>query len=109
MVTIEPFASRLEYRMKRLCSESTRGPGFRSSKRAGGALRLWASLAAALGLVLMLGGAARAMGPDCNPNAPGTVYPPTDCSALTSSNAIGLGGRLSVSGGGFQPAAGQEG
>jgi len=55
-------------------------------------------------MVLMLGGAARAMGPDCNPNAPGTVYPPTDCSALTSSNAIGLGGRLSVSGGGFQPA-----
>ncbi|HEU5425340.1 MAG TPA: hypothetical protein VFU74_00615 [Actinocrinis sp.] len=56
------------------------------------------ALAAAL-----LAGPATAQSADCEPGTVGSIYPVTDCMAMTSTNFIGLGGSLIVSGEGFRP------
>jgi hypothetical protein len=91
--------------MKHPSSEQTRGPGLRSRARSGGGLWLRAALGTGLGLAVVLGGSttAASAAADCGPSTVGTIYPPTVCAALTSSNAVGAGGRLSVSGDGFKP------
>ena len=54
-------------------------------------------------VLAMVGGYAAAQSVDCGPGTAGGVYPVTDCMVLTSTNAIGAGGKLTVSGGGFKP------
>jgi hypothetical protein len=61
-------------------------------------------MACAIALIGMVcGGAAGATAADCTPSAPASAYPPGVCLASTSTNTIVFGGKLGVSGGGFEP------
>lgn len=62
-----------------------------------------AVVAAGAAASALVGGHALAQSVDCGPGSAGSVYPVTDCMALTSTNVISLGGQLTVSGGGFRP------
>lgn len=56
------------------------------------------ALAAAL-----LAGPATAQTSDCEPGTIGSIYPVSDCMAMTNTNFVGVGGSLIVSGEGFRP------
>jgi hypothetical protein len=90
--------------MRSQCSEPA--SGLPTSGRRGDFLRRTVAaitIAAGALAAALLAGPAAAQSADCEPGTVGSVYPVSDCMAMTSTNFIGLGGSLIVSGEGFRP------
>lgn len=90
--------------MRRKCSE----PAGRlpvNGKRGDFLRRTVAAITIAAGALaaVLIAGPATAQSADCEPGTVGSVYPVSDCLAMTSTNFVGLGGSLTVSGDGFKP------
>lgn len=90
--------------MRTECSEPARRRS--NGERRGDFLRRTVAaitIAAGALAAALLAGPATAQTSDCEPGTVGSVYPVADCMAMTSTNIIGLGGSLIVSGEGFRP------
>lgn len=90
--------------MRSECSEPARRLPI-SGRRGDFLRRTLAAITIAAGALAaaLLAGPATAQTADCEPGTIGSVYPVSDCLAMTNTNFIGLGGSLIVSGEGFRP------